>query len=88
MTSTYLFYLFEIIGLNTFLEFLSFIYMISKLNILSNHAKHPKGLVSYYMPPFFILVLLYLNFNIIYLSLLAKKMLDLVVYLFTKVDFF
>ena len=33
----------KIICLNTFPEFLSFVYMTSKLNILSNHAKHLKN---------------------------------------------
>ncbi len=34
-------------------EFLSFSHMTFKLNILSNHAEHPKGLVSYYVLPLF-----------------------------------
>ena len=53
MTFTYLFHLFEIICLNTFLEFLSFVHVTSKLSFLSNHAEHPKGLApGYTLPPF------------------------------------
>ncbi len=56
MTTAYdfhLFYLPEIICLNNFPEFLSFIHMTSKLSILSNHAKYPKELALYYMLSFF-----------------------------------
>ena len=55
MTFTYLI-LFKIICLNTFLEFLSFVYVTSKLNILSNHIKYPKRLIPYYMLSFFIIL--------------------------------
>ncbi len=48
MTSAHDFYLSEIICLNILLEFLSFVYMTSKLNILSNHTKHPKRLAPCY----------------------------------------
>ncbi len=48
MTSTYLFYLFEIICLNTLLKFLSFVHVTSKLSILFNHAEHLKGLMPCY----------------------------------------
>ncbi len=54
MTSIYLFHLFKIIRLNTFSEFLSFIHMTSKLNILSNYAEYPNGLAPCYMLSFFI----------------------------------
>ena len=53
MISIYLFYLLEIICLNTFLEFFSFVYVTSKLSILSNYTKHPKRLTLYYMLYFF-----------------------------------
>ncbi len=63
MTSTYDFHLFlfsEIICLNTFLEFLNFVYMTFKLSILSNHTKHSKKLAPYFtLPPFTILKSLY-----------------------------
>ena len=59
MISAYNFHLpdftFEIICLITILEFLSFIYMIFKLNILFNHIKYLKKLVPYYVLPSFIL---------------------------------
>ncbi len=45
MNSTYLFHLSEIICLNIFSEFLSFVHVTSKLSILSNHIEHPKKLV-------------------------------------------
>ena len=56
MTSIYLFHFFEIIYLNTFLEFLNFVYMTSKLSILSNHTEYPKKLAPYYILPFFIIL--------------------------------
>ena len=46
-----------IIRLITFPEFLNFVHIISKLNILSNYAKYPKKLVSYYILFFFIKIL-------------------------------
>ena len=49
----HLFYLFEIICLNTFLKFFNSIYVIFKLNILPNDAKYPKKLAVYYIIPFF-----------------------------------
>ncbi len=52
MISTCDFYLLiftsKIIQLNTFLEFFSCSHVTSKSSILSNHAKHPKGLVLLY----------------------------------------
>ncbi len=39
--------------MHTFSEFLSFIYITSKLSISSNHAEYPKGLAPCYMLPFF-----------------------------------
>ena len=51
-------FIFEIIYLITFSEFLSIIYIIFKLSILSNHAKHPKKLVLCYTLLFSILSLL------------------------------
>ena len=57
MISTHLFHFFEIIYLNIFVKFLSFIYVTSKLNILSNYAKHLKELTLCYMlVPFFIIL--------------------------------
>ncbi len=48
------FYFSKIICFNTFLEFLSFVHVTSKLSILSNHAEHPKRLAPYYTPsPFY-----------------------------------
>ncbi len=46
----------KIICLITFLEFFSFVYMTSKLNILSNYTKHPKRLVLYYILFLFIIL--------------------------------
>ncbi len=55
----YLFHLSEIIYLNTFSEFLSFVHVNSKLSILSNQIKHLKELALYFMlllfPKIFIL---------------------------------
>ncbi len=45
----------EIIRLHTFLEFLGFVYMTSKLYILPNFTKYPKELALYYILPFFII---------------------------------
>ena len=56
MTFIYLFYLSKIIYLNTFLEFLSFIYVTSKLSILFNQTKHSVGLAPYYILLFFIII--------------------------------
>ena len=60
MTFIYNFYLFnftsKIVCLIIFPEFLSFIYVISKLSILSNHAEHSKRLIPYYVLPLFIIL--------------------------------
>ena len=57
MISIYNFYLFdftfEIIYLITFLKFFNFVYIIFKLNILSNYAKHLKKLAPCYILPLF-----------------------------------
>ena len=48
--------MFKIIYLITFPKFLSFVYVISKLSISSNYAKHFKNLaLCYTLPPFIIL---------------------------------
>ncbi len=57
MTFTYLLHLSEIICLNTFSKLLSFVHVTSKLNILSNYAKHPKKLVLCYTLPSLILTI-------------------------------
>ncbi len=56
ITSTYLLYFFKIIYLKTFLEFFSFIHVISKLSIWSNYAKHCKEPVQYYTLPVFVIL--------------------------------
>ena len=73
MTSVYDFHLpnftYEIIHLITFPKFLSFVYVTSKLNILSNHIKHPKRLTLYYTLSFFtILKFPYLISQLTYLE--------------------
>ncbi len=52
----YLFYLFEIICLNIFSKFLSFVHVTSKLSILSNYAEHPKKLLPYYIEFLFLIL--------------------------------
>ncbi len=60
MNSTYLYYL---------REFLNFIHITFKLNILSNHAKHSKRLVlCYVLPSFTILKSLYSIGQLTYLE--------------------
>ena len=58
MTFIYGFHLYDfiskIICLITILEFLSFIYVTSKLSISFNHAKYLKGLLPYYILLLFI----------------------------------
>ncbi len=49
----HLFHFSEIIHLNIFLEFLSFVYMTYKLSILPNYARRPKELVPCYTLSFF-----------------------------------
>ncbi len=44
----YLLFFFDIIWLHIFSEFLSFVYMISKLSILPNHTKYLRGLATCY----------------------------------------
>ena len=43
----YLFYLSEIICLNTFSKFLNFVHITFKLSVLSNYAEHSKKLALY-----------------------------------------
>ncbi len=62
MTFSYLFHFSELIYLNIFSKFLSFVYVISKLSILSNHVEHPKRLASYYTLPSFLLFYTYFAF--------------------------
>ena len=62
LTFIYLILPTEIICLNIFSKFLSFVYVTFKLTILSNHAEHSKRLAPYYtLPPFIILKSLYLT---------------------------
>ena len=49
MIFTYLFHFSEIIYLDIFLKFFSFVHITSKLFILSNHAEHPRELALCYM---------------------------------------
>ena len=49
----HLFHFFKIIYFNTFSEFFNYVYIIFKLNILSNHAKYLKRLAPYYTLSFF-----------------------------------
>ena len=53
---TYLLLFFKLIGLHTFLEFFSFVYVIFELSMLFYHIKYLQKLAPYYILFYFMII--------------------------------